>query len=92
MLLLGELVKRCLSGPLKRFLGGLAAPTLSLEVPTEEFDAPTDLFDGGVDGFEGSAAAFGLLLNGFGFPGGVSGWIVIPGVAPDKFGVPASTA
>ena len=86
---LGEPVKRCLLGPLKRFLGGLGVPTLSFEVPTGEFDASTDSFDGRVDGFEVSAAGFGFLPNGFGFPSGVSGGLVIPDVVPDRFGVPA---
>ena len=86
---LGEPVKRCLLGPLKRFLGGLGVPTPSFEVPTGEFDASTDSFDGRGDGFEVSAAGFGFLPNGFGFPNGVSGALVIPDVAPDRFGVPA---
>ncbi len=87
---LGEPVKRCLLGPLKRFLGGLGVPTLSSEVPTGEFDASTDSFDGWVDGFEVSAAGFGFLPNGFGFPSGLSGGLVISDVVPDRFGVPAS--
>jgi hypothetical protein len=70
---LDEPVKRCLLGPLKRFLGGLGVPTLSVEVPTGEFDASTDSFDGRGDGFEVSAAGFGFLPNSFGFPNGVSG-------------------
>ena len=69
----GEPVKRCLLGPLKRFLGGLGVPTLSFEVPTGEFDASTDSFDGRGDDFEVPAAGFGFLPNGFGFPNGVSG-------------------
>ena len=89
MLPLGEPVKRCLLGPLKRFLGGLGVPTLSFEVPTGEFDASTDSFDGRVDGFEVSAAGFGFLPNGSGFPSALSGGLVIPDVVPDRFGVPA---
>ena len=89
MLPLGEPVKRCLLVPLNRFLGGLGVPTLSFEVPTEEFDVPTDSFDGRVDGFEVSAAGLGFLPNGFGFPSGVSGGLVIPDVVRDTFGVPA---
>ena len=87
---LGEPVKRCLLGPVKRFLGGLGALSLSFEAPTGEFDVPTDSFDGRVDGFEVSAAGFGLLPNGFGFPSGASGGLVIPDVVPDRVGVPAS--
>jgi hypothetical protein len=86
---LGEPVKRCLLGPLKRFLGGWGVPTLSFEVPTGEFDALTDSFDGGGDGFEVSAAGFGFLPNGFGVPSGVSDGLVISDVGPDRFGVPA---
>jgi hypothetical protein len=86
---LGEPVKRCLLVPLKRLLAGWGVPTLSFEVPTGEFDASTDSFDGRVDGFEVSAAGFGFLPNGFGFPSGVSGGLVIPDVASDRFGVPA---
>ena len=86
MLPLGEPVKRCLLGPLKRLLGGWGVPTLSFEVATGEFDAPTDSFDGRVEGLEVSAAGFGFLPNGFGRPNGVSGALVIPDVAPDRFG------
>ncbi len=84
-----EPVKRCLLGPLTRFLRGLGVPTLSCEVSTGEFAASTDSFDRRGDGFEVSAAGFGLLPNSFGLPRGVSGAPVIPDVASDRLGVPA---
>lgn len=86
---LGEPVKRCSLGPVKRFLGGLGAPVLSFDVATGEFDVPTDWFDGWGDEFEVSAAGFGFLPNGLGFPSDIGGGLVIPDVVPDRFGVPA---
>ena len=88
MLRLGEPVKRCLLFPLKRFLGEPGMPTLSFEVRSGEFAASTDSFDGRVDGLEVSEAGAGFFPDGFGFPTGFSGELVISDVVPDEFGVP----
>lgn len=77
MLSLGELVERCFLGSLKRFLGGLGVPTLSLAAAA------------GSDGVELSSAGFGFLPNGFAFRGGASGGLVTPDGAPDMVGVSA---
>ena len=80
MLSLGEPVTRCFLGSLKRFLGGLGVPTLSLDAVAGEFDAPTDSF---------SSAGFGFLPNGLGFRGGVAGGLVSSDGDPDMVGVSA---
>src|SRR5262249_16246250 len=87
VLRLGEPV--CLLFPLNRFLGEPGVPTLSFEVRSGEFVAPPDSFDGRVDGFELSEAGAGFLRDGFGFPTGFSGELVMSDVVPDEFGVPA---
>jgi hypothetical protein len=81
VLSLGEPAKRCFLGSLKRFLGGVGVPTLSLDAADDgELDTPTDSF---------ASAGFGFLPNGLGFRGGVAGRLVSLDGAPDTVGASA---